>query len=68
MKIDPKEITKVFEELDSDYCCQGTGFCPSGIKMSGMKAGEEPKLVFAFKRCIKGCEENTERFKEIFFL
>jgi len=67
MKVDPKEITKVFEELDNDLC-RGTGFKPSGVKLLGMKAGEEPRVSFTFERCPNGCEENIEKLKELFSL
>ena len=67
MKIDPKEIIKVFEEAECPHC-RDTGFCPSSVKLKNMKAGEEPRIVFTFKRCKEGCEENIARLKEIFFL
>jgi hypothetical protein len=60
-------VTRVFEEAPSG-CCQETGYVPSGVKLLGMKAGEEPLISFSFKRCPNRCVCDVEKLKELYCL
>jgi hypothetical protein len=46
--------------------CQDTGYVPTGIELKGMEAGGNPRMEVSFRRCDKGCPDNSEILLEWF--